>query len=223
MIEDIQDDYPEFLDDQLGYAWDAWDVLGSDEIRRHDAIAASTAEELAGLDPEAMDDLDRWAFARAARRLGDADAFLRATRLLLDPKGTHRGLEYREIFAVAVQVLGEQGAFEEAELHLQVMSESWPHDTDVERLSARVAFLSDPARGTQAFSSLLARWSDQPELLFEVATDLVALGDRTFAETALQACVEAAQATGEEAALVDVALLREELSRVPISGPATGE
>ncbi len=210
MIDDIEDNYPEYLADERGYAWDAWDVLAADVIRRHDAIARASADDLAALDPAGLDDLDRWAFARASRELMDLDGFFDAARLVMASSDEHRGVSYAEVFISAIEALSDAGLGDEASLHLRTFRERWPEDTQAARLSVWIA-----ARGPDLATSLedaIAELMDDAEAMFEIGEDLAAIGASEHALTALDAAAALADTHGLRALLLDIALLRADLA-----------
>lgn len=208
MIEDIEDNYPEYLEDELGYAWDAWDVLPADVIRRHDSIVTASAHELDSIDPAALDDLDRWAYARACRRSGDVDGFLSAARLVVASKEAHHGLQYAEVFIATIGLMATEGLGDEALLHLSEFRERWPEDSRAVRLEASVTIRQDPQK---AIDTALTDAADDADRLFEIAEDVAQLHP-TGAEQLLQAAESLAR--GEEATslLLDIDLLRAELA-----------
>lgn len=212
MIRDIEDNYPEYLDDELGYAWDAWDILPADVIRRHDALVAATQSELADIDPAGLDDLDRWAYARACRRAGDIDGFLEAARLVLASEQGHRGLNYPDVYVATIQAMARAERIDEANLHLEQLRERWPEDTRSVRLAVFVASVWDVASAREALNDAIEHHQDDAELLFEIAEDLHVTERPELCREALLAVEAAAERTGATAVLVDVTVFREKLT-----------
>ena len=204
MTDDIIDDYPDYLDDERGYAWDAWDVLPADVIARHDAIAAGSADDLDALDPAGLDDLDLWAYARVWRKLGKQDEFLDAVRLLLASKDEHRGLRYADVWVEAIESLSRAGACDEAALHLRSFRERWPTDSRADRLQAWIAV--HDGRAEDGAREAVATIVDDAELLFEVAEDYVRLGQD--AALLIARCRELAEQQGRTALVLDIDLLQ---------------
>lgn len=210
MIEDIEDDYDDYPAEEAGYAWDAWDVLTAGEIKRHDAIVHASADELAKLDPAGLDDLDRWAYARASRRLADEDGFLDAVRLILTSGEEHRALERSEIFGAAIDAMARSGAHDEAALHLAAARKQWPDDPAFEALAVVVAARRDAAAADPAVDEFMQKYSADSEALFELAEDLVALEQVEPAKRLLDGA-EAAARKKAASTLVDIQLLRSKL------------
>lgn len=208
MIDDIEDNYPEYLEDERGYTWDAWDVLPANVIRRHDAIVDSTAEELSRLDPAGLDDLDRWALARASRAVGDQERFLDATRLILASDEEHRGISYADVFVAAIEAFADEGLGDEAMLHLATLRERWPDDARATRLAVYVAARSGILE--TAVERALVDAAEDAELLYEIAEDLVVIAPRAAARILAKASAQA-HAESRVSLQLDIELLRAKL------------
>jgi hypothetical protein len=211
VIVDIEDNYLEYVDDERGYTWDAWDVLSADVIRRHDDVLRSSAEELAALDPAGLDDLDRLAYGRASRRHGDLDGFLDAGRLILASGRNHRGVDYRGVYAAVIETLARQTAFDEARLLHEEMGDRWPDDEEVDRLQVWIALHFDEASAAAAIEDVLSRRGRDPELIFELCEDALTAGRAELASQLLARTEAVAREENLSAILVDVELLREKL------------
>lgn len=210
MIDDIEDNYPEYVEDVRGYAWDAWDVLPADVIRRHDAIQDASPTELTALDPAGLDDLDRWAYARASRAAGDVDGFLEAARLVLASKEDHRGLSYVDVHVSAIEALASAGHVDEASLHLATFRSRWPDDRRATRLAVWIA-----ARGPDldaAITDALSEAANDGDLLYEISEDLAAAGASAEALAVLAKAEGVATSEGRRALMLDIALLRDQLT-----------
>lgn len=214
MIEDIEDDYPTYVTDELGYAWDAWEIVTSDEMRRHDELLAASADELSQIDPGTLDDLSRWAYARRARELQGEDAFIDVARLVLgstaEGAGTaHPALDYAEVHYAVAASLANVGALDEAAVVVSAATTSWPDDSDLRRLDVCIAVRSRPEVAAARVEKFVDDHAGDAELLFELAEDLAGMGMVELAGVALDACQVAATGTST---MIDVELLREELA-----------
>lgn len=205
---DVEDNYPTYLEDELGYAWGIWDELSLSEIAAHDTIAHLDEVGLNQLDVAGLDDLERMAFVHASRRLGDSEGELAALRLIVNDPMEHPGVHYPEVFERLVDRLVDQQDFDEAR-HFYERLESggweWPRTTYV---GALLTAREDKTRAAEAFSGLLAESPDDPELRYDIAEDLDLLGDRAGAERMLDDAIATAHRTGDDAVLVDIAVLR---------------
>ncbi len=211
MIQDIEDNYPDYVDDERGYAWDVWDVLAADVMRRHDDVLNSSPEALGRLDPGGLDDLDRWAYARASRRHGDLEGFLDAGRLIVASERGHRGIDYRGVFATIIETLAREGATDEARLLHEEMANRWPGNDEVERLHVFIALQFDEEHALEAVDGVLERRPDDAELFFELSEDAHHAGRPALAGELLRHAEESARRQGHTAILVDIELFKKQL------------
>lgn len=207
-IREVEDNYEEYLSDELGYAWGVWDRQSLAAIARHDELLNADAETVAATDPASLDDLERLALARAAHRASDVEAELDALRLIASEPMEHPGVHYVEIFERLASRLCDESLFDEAEMMLdRLQGQEWcEHPPNYAR--ALVRFRSDRTQGIEPFESLLAESPDDAELRFDLAEDLAAFGAEEHVEPLLAAAEEIARRTGIDAVLVDIAVFR---------------
>lgn len=210
MIDDIEDNYPEYLDDERGYQFDAWDVLPADVVRRHDAIAQADAARLAELDPAGLDDLDRWAYARASRNAGDQSGFLAGARLIITSTEDHRGLDYADVFVAVIEAHADAELGDEAALHLRTFRERFPDDGRAVRLEVYLAARTE--RLADVLTAAINEVRDDAERLFEIAEDLASVDDAASGRV-LDRAAQLATQQRQRSLLLDIALLRDVLER----------
>src|SRR5690554_1990939 len=75
--QSLGDTYEEYLDDEWGYAYDAWDIVTQHDVRRHDVLLHADVALLEVQIDTDLDDLQRFAVARAWRRHGNSSEYLR--------------------------------------------------------------------------------------------------------------------------------------------------
>lgn len=210
MIEDIEDNYPDYLDDELGYVWEAWDILPADAIRRHDEIFAMGAGELRALALDQLDDLELWAYARAQRRLGDQGAFLAALRVMFIAEGKHPAIDYADARASLIEALIDAGELPDAAQHLAEARSEFPDDPAFVRLEVHHAFAAGEEAGAATMASTIEAHGDDAELLYELAEDFARVGRPERARELLVIARRAAERHAR-AALVDIELLEQRL------------
>ena len=115
----IGDDYPEYVEETLGYQWDAFDLLNPARQKRHDSLRAIEAAEIATIDPSTLeDDLERLAFAHACIALGAQAEAMHALESIahgLEERGTyHVGVAYDEVLEHLAMARASDGRGEEA-------------------------------------------------------------------------------------------------------------
>ncbi len=169
VIEDLEDDYPEYVEEELGYQWDAWDVVTTAQMRRHDAILAGARD---GLQVGELNDLERWAWARAARRAGDDAGFLAAALAILRAPTDHVAIDYRDVTVAAAIASAKAGSHGEAFELLEGGLQRWPEDQDLLRCRALVRISEGKSSPQDVVAEMLEGHADAPEMLFELAEDL---------------------------------------------------
>ena len=213
MIDDLEDDYAEYLADELGYACDARDDLRGpslSEMLRHDELTESSAAELEALDPTSLNDLLRWGYARGCRRHGDIDGFLAAARLVVESDTPHGSILYDEVYESLIETLANHGLQDEADLLVERFAARWPDDTRAHRLAVFVGIRGQDL--ATRLESARGHLSADPERMFEIAEDLAQNGAVDPCGDWLRAVEERAEEMGLRALLLDIALLRADLA-----------
>lgn len=212
----IGDDYDEYVDDEYGYQYHAWEVISASESARHDAIRLASKEELPHFeeDPAALTDLERWALARRRLHLGDQDRYLELVEPILTGPVDHPSLLYPEIFADAARQYARLNDLPRARGLVEEIGEKWPPFKEALPLlqAQLLLFAGDPAAADQKYEELIAP-SPDVDLILEIAEDFAAQGQKDFAVNWLQRAEEEARSSGDTASLVDVELLRASLAQ----------
>lgn len=201
---DLEDDYPEYVDETWGYAWAAWDTLSAHVIARHDDIVAESIED----DPAGLTNLERWALVRNQKRRGES--FLDTLRLILSNHEDQAGLNMPEIFEFAVRALASHELFDEAEHAETTLEEHWPEyeGSALARVTRKVLEGED---ANQVVSDLLESWADDVDRLIELANELRYLGKLDAVRTTLAAAQRVAEKADDRPSLLDIQLFLETL------------
>lgn len=207
---DIEDNYPEYLADTYGYAYDADDIVSIAAIRRHEALRRLDAQGLEAVEVASLDDYQRWALGQAYLRHGDLDGFLRIGALLLQSTDDHPALVYREISLRLADTLVEALRIREATSLLGRHLERWPDDLAALQLRAVIDVVADRSQ-TDRLDALAEAHADDPDFFVEVAELLGRLGQEPTAREWLDRAEACATRVGDGAIGVDIALLRDAL------------
>lgn len=211
----VEDNYPEYLEHEYGYAYEVADVMSQAEIARHEELLHADASALETVDTDNLDDFQKWAVARAWRRLGDHDRFLEIARALLDSDEEHPVVIYSEISRWVAHELAGAEKLDEAKALLDRHLQRWESDVQARELAAVVAFLKDDADDSQ-LQALAAEFPADAELRYEIAEDLWRFGRRQAAEQWLEEARRAADQSADEAVKVDIELLAGRIAKAPL-------
>ncbi len=205
----IADNYSSYIDDERGYSHQAWDITPIEEIRSHDRILHLDAKELAAIDTTAFSDLERWAFVRALRTQQLTDAIFTQCDQLITSKTTHPALNYSEIFEFYLEQLAKSGRIEQARKLLEnTQLPELPPD-----LEGILALLTgDETSARDIFKKLIADHPDEAELHFDIAEDFARHGFAASSLEWLNTALEVANRTKDAAVVVDIELLRLEIT-----------
>ena len=206
----IEDNYPEYLEHEYGYAYEVADVMPQAAIARHEALLHAAPEELDALDLASLDDFQKWAVARAWRRLEDHHRFLEISRAILASTEEHPVVIYSEISRWVAQQLAGDDKLDEAKQLLTDHLQRWPSDVQAEELLGVVEFLGEDGTD-EPLRALAARFPADAELRYEIAEDLWRFGERQAAAAWVEEARLAAEQSADEAALVDIELLAERI------------
>ncbi|MGM0558008.1 MAG: tetratricopeptide repeat protein [Myxococcota bacterium] len=215
---DIQDDYPEYPEDEYGYTYDAWDLLNLGETDRHDRLLEAPLDELEALDLETIDDLQRLAVARGFRRQGERQQFIRTCRQILKTDARHPALVYPEVSVFAAREM----AREDPARALAWLEEF--EDQADELMEGRIlaAVLESKLKDSRSkLEALVDEHRDEPEMYYEVADEYLRQQLPDLARQWLGDAREKARSVGDRALLVDIELLEAKLP--PTDHSANGE
>lgn len=205
----IADNYSSYIDDELGYNYQAWDITSLDEIRSHDRIVHASAETLRDLDATSLNDLERWALARACRKNQQIELFFSICAQLIASNTTHPALNYAEILENYLEELARAGRLEQARIILSANQSHAPSSD----LPGKLALLAgDEQAATNDFESLASKHPDDAELRFDIAENFALAGFFQPALQWLQKAQQVAEHIGDQALLVDIELLRLEIT-----------
>jgi hypothetical protein len=209
----IGDPYEEYLDDTLGYRYEAWDFVTQQEIRRHDELLHADESFLSSLPAAELDDLQRLAVALAWRRLGRRERYLDELLSLTRSTAEHPALDYSDLTTRALLESAHQGASEQARDLLTLFRQRWPeHKTQAAQLQINLALLGgDREQACTIYEGLMADEPRDAMTVLDLAEDALHCGDSELARRWVEDARQIAQATGDTATLVDITLFIEEL------------
>ncbi len=201
---DLEDDYPEYVDETWGYAWDVWDTTHARNISRHRKILAEGSDD----DPAGLSNFDRWALVRHQQESGEP--FLDSLRLMLTSPQDHGGLNLPEIFEFAIRALAHHGLFDEAEHAEQKLEELWPEYPGLSLASMTRKALEGRDREELAHEAIES-WSEDVDQLIDFAKEWRYLGESEMARKTLSAARSIAQTNDDRPSLLDIELMLSEL------------
>jgi thioredoxin-like negative regulator of GroEL len=202
----IEDNYPEYLAHEYGYAYEVADVMSQTAIVRHEELLHSSADELQSVDPASLDDFQTWAVARRWRGLGDAERFFETCRAILDTQQEHPVVNYSEISRWLAQELASASRLDEAAQRLDTHLERWPSDVQAQEMSGVVDLLANEDDDSK-LRELVEAHPEDAELRFEIAEDLWGFQKVAAARRWLEEARKTAMSAGDQAVLVDIKLL----------------
>lgn len=166
MINDIEDNYSEYLNDTTGYSWDAWDILTQAEIADHDKI-------FSGENPDTFNlkDLGIWAHCRRLFFEGDITTFIELGRTLFENQKTQSpALVYPEIAALISNMMIKEKQYDLVEIFLSARQKDYPKDVEL-----KISGFILRASKDESLNEDLQKLNDA-ELLFDITEGLLAAG-----------------------------------------------
>lgn len=209
-IEAIEDNYPEYDRDQLGYHYDAWDLTPPAQVLAHDRIALLDGAALAAYAPTS--DLERLGLLHAHLRRGAPDQARPLALALISGAREDAAVAYEDLGLWLAKEQARDGDLTAALATIEGVF-AWMTDTPEEsraRLSGEVLLAGGDHDGADARFAASLGPEDQPlsaERAYEICALWHAAGDadRTAAWAArCQACAASSRNT---AVLVDLKLL----------------
>lgn len=201
----VEDNYPEYLEHEYGYAYEVADVMSQAALEQHETLLHAEPQALEALELSELDDFQIWAVARAWRRAGRFDRFLEVTRRLLSSEDEHPVVIYAEISRWVAAELAGDGRLEEASELLVEHLNRWDNDLQARELAAVVDFLEND--DDASIRRLGDEHPDDAELLYDIAEDLWRFDRLDAAGKWLDETRLVAERIGDEALIVDVELL----------------
>lgn len=219
----IGDDYPDYIDDELGYQYHAWEVISATESARLEAIHLGRDNDLDSLEASqnTLSDLERWALARRRLQQENRPAYFKLVTAIAQGPMEHRALNYPEVLADLSRRFAEENNFTNASFWADKIGEHWSELLPtVPLLKAHHLLLAGQLDdATQAYERALNELASDDshpivDLLIETAEDF--LNARAFeqARAFLEQAQLAAQKTDDNASQVDIELLRQELDEL---------
>jgi hypothetical protein len=203
-IRDIEDNYPSYVDETLGYSYDVWDVIPASIRQEHDRILHLATEDLEDQKTVALPDVARWALARRLRDVDDLHGFLDIALALTKKTDLSPGLSMHDI-CLAGALSACVGAPERVDSFIDALGQNSPMLGFI-RAAAVLATNEDQA------SQLFEEWhQDDPESAFDVAQYLCSRGFVTLGLEWIERTRQAALKSQKRSVLIDIALLEESL------------
>jgi len=202
-ISDIEDNYPNYLEDTLGYSFEAWDLVQARDRTLHDRIMAANLSDVSSFEAKDLPGIALWALARRkSESLDSLDAFENLVLELVkleDPCLDHLGIA---TFTMRLFIkLGQNDRAEHLLNRLEALQnekELWlgllKRDSDLE--------------GSKA---TLGAWVDKDqrpiEAVLDIVENMIHFGDRDAAAFWLEEASKRAAASNSPAQ-VDIELLK---------------
>ncbi len=215
----IGDPYPEYVDDEFGYAYHAWEVISARESKRLQKILhldeLSPREQSQAMAP--LSDLERWALARKALRQDQPLLYLELVDPIAQGDMTNPALHYAEILVDLARHHLLQGQEDTCDAILEKMKAQWPDFEDVVFDIIKARLTLQDGRHDEAHDALnthLGRseeLGDDIDLHFELAEDFLNAQSPYHAQIWSQRTRQLAQRDGDDATLVDLDLLDQRL------------
>ncbi len=172
--EDLEDDFSDYIDVQLGYADVDWDSLPEKEVDEHESIRRMSRDDLDGLKTGKFNDFQRWAVARAYLGLGDDMAFQDAALPLLKSKKKHPALDYVDIALAIMNQMARRDDFNSAFGLLKKLPKLEPDDDKLPQRFEAILKIQQgkKAEGLELFAQLAETVPDDADFLLSIGEDL---------------------------------------------------
>jgi tetratricopeptide (TPR) repeat protein len=175
---DLEDDFADFVDEELGYAEIDWDTLPEKEVDFHDRIRRMPQGELEKLVLDELSDFCRWAAARAYLRLGLEEPFEQTALPLIASQKRSPALDYVDILLALMGRYARRGAFNDAFDMLDLLDELAPEDDLLKERFRGILTIQHGAteEGLEQLAQLAERRPDDAYFLLSLGEDLCGLG-----------------------------------------------
>ena len=211
----IGDGYPDYVEDELGYNYHAWEVISASESKAYEELQRADSTQLENLAQQfrPLSDLLRWALARRHLRLGQRAKYFEVTELIVDGDFDHPALHYPEILADLARRRAEDGNLDEARSRLEHIESKWPEFKEaIPLLDAQLLLLAGRHQEAHhAFDEALSPYEEDVDLRIETADDFQRAGAFDHAKTWLQRARVLALSLDDSASLVDIDLMEQSL------------
>ncbi|TXD31664.1 hypothetical protein FRC96_20360 [Lujinxingia vulgaris] len=218
----IGDNYPDYLDDEAGYLYHAWEVTSIGEAARHDRWLLAPLDDELPLS-ELQSDLERWALARRCLQLQRPDDFLTICEAILTGERHHPALNYGEIALQRAAALARAARLPDALAVIDVDAGA-PHPLPLSSARAKAwltLLAGHPEDADRLYQDALgvAPEASPGDTLFEIAEDFVRAGAIAQARAWIERTAEHLHAHNDRLTAVDLELLREELRALETTTP----
>ncbi len=211
----IGDDYTEYVDDEYGYHYHAWEVISASESRRHEEIRIGENELVDSLfeNLDALSDLELWALARRRLQEGIRHDYFSSVELIISGDRTHPAISYPEVFADLARRYAEDGDLTRGRELVDSIGLHWPELVDALPLLFAQLYLhsGDLEQADKAYREAMASPPDV-DLLIEITEDFLSLSAIEKAREWLEIARQRAVEINDTASLVDIELLQIQLT-----------
>lgn len=218
----IGDEYPDYVDDELGYRYHASEVISAAESSRLQRIRLGDRDRLADIEQQLDDysDLERWALGRRHLREDRLQQYFDVVEPIVEGPLEHPALDYPEIFVDLARQRARNDRLEAAGRLVDRMESHWPElEEALPLLHAQTLLWANRlSEAHDAFLEALKAHEEDVDLRVETAEDFLEVEAHDYARQWLQRARRVAEDVEDDASLVDIELLER---RLPDS--ATGE
>lgn len=211
----IGDDYTEYVDDEYGYHYHAWEVISASESKRHEEIRIGENELVDSLfeNLDALSDLELWALARRRLQEGIRNDYFAAVELIVSGDRTHPAISYPEVFADLSRRYAEDGDLTRGRELVDSIGLHWPELADALPLLFAQLYLhnGDLEQADKSYREAMASPPDV-DLLIEITEDFLSLSAIEKARQWLEIARQRAVEINDTASLVDIELLQLQLT-----------
>ena len=211
----IGDDYTEYVDDEYGYHYHAWEVISASESKRHEEIRIGENELVDSLfeNLDTLSDLELWALARRRLQEGIRSDYFSAVELIISGNRTHPAISYPEVFADLARRYAEDGDLTRGRELVDSIGLHWPELADALPLLFAQLYLhnGDLEQADKAYREAMASPPDV-DLLIEITEDFLSLSAIEKARQWLEIAKKRAVEINDTASLVDIELLQIQLT-----------
>ena len=175
--EDIEDEFADFVDDELGYTEIDWDTLPEREVDRHHKIRAMNLEETKAVKLGRISDFCRWAVARTLLAHNDEAGFHEIALPLIASKKRSPALDYIDILLALMSRSANRKDFDQAFELLGRFSDLATDEAHMETRFRGILTIQrgDIADGLEILAQLAEQHANAPGFLLSIGEDLCGL------------------------------------------------